>query len=322
MAWLLDFLGDRRRARSEPAAGLAGGDGARPRHAARAPSAPHLLLGVGLRALGPAQDEAGLRADGAGVLRPHDDERRRGRAADAHRHLDPRLRHRHVDRDGRARRARAAPADRARLRGGRLALRDGPRRGSRATSRAIRASGEVPERHRTGSQRVVPFQGFETQDRHHDRGRGQRSALRQARGRARPPGVGQDERFATNAARVGQQAALCSSCWRRSSSRAPRASGSTCWKRRRPVRPHPHPARGGHAAAGPGPRHHPAPARRRLRRRSPPPLLRRPAAPASAAPPRASASTTARSSGSGLNYDISAGRRRRRQREEMSEFKT
>ena len=58
VAWLLDFLGHRRRAGPEPAAGLARGAGARAGRGARAPSAARLLLGVGLRALGAAQDEA------------------------------------------------------------------------------------------------------------------------------------------------------------------------------------------------------------------------------------------------------------------------
>ena len=56
---------------------------------------------------------------------------------------------------------------------------------------SYRASGEVPERHRTGSQRVVPFQGFETKTGDHHRRRGQRSPLRQARRRRGPPGVGE-----------------------------------------------------------------------------------------------------------------------------------
>src|SRR6266550_8363874 len=74
---------------------------------------------------------------------------------------------------------------------------------------SFRASGEIPERHRTGSHRVVPFQGFETKT----------GALIIAAGNDRlfaklaqvlgHPEWAADPRFTTNAARVEHRAMLC-----------------------------------------------------------------------------------------------------------------
>jgi crotonobetainyl-CoA:carnitine CoA-transferase CaiB-like acyl-CoA transferase len=73
---------------------------------------------------------------------------------------------------------------------------------------SFRASGEVPERHRTGSRRVVPFQGFETKTGPVIVAAGNDrlfAKLAQALGH---PGWAADPRFATNAARVAHREGL------------------------------------------------------------------------------------------------------------------
>ena len=86
--------------------------------------APRLRGDLGAGPHRPAQAQPRLRAHGAGLLRPHGHERRRGQPAHAHRHLAPRLRHRHVGGHGRAGRHHPARPHRPRLRGGRLAPGD------------------------------------------------------------------------------------------------------------------------------------------------------------------------------------------------------
>jgi crotonobetainyl-CoA:carnitine CoA-transferase CaiB-like acyl-CoA transferase len=67
---------------------------------------------------------------------------------------------------------------------------------------SFRASGEVPERHRTGSRRVVPFQGFETRTGPIIIAAGNdRLFAKLAQALSRPEWV-RDPRFATNASRV------------------------------------------------------------------------------------------------------------------------
>ena len=73
---------------------------------------------------------------------------------------------------------------------------------------SFRVSGEVPERHRTGSRRVVPFQGFETKTGPVIVAAGNDrlfAKLAQALGH---PGWAADPRFATNAARVAHREEL------------------------------------------------------------------------------------------------------------------
>ncbi len=73
---------------------------------------------------------------------------------------------------------------------------------------SYRVSGEVPERHRTGSHRVVPFEGFETRTGPIIVTAGNdRLFAKLAAALGRPEWAG-DPRFATNAARVASKPAL------------------------------------------------------------------------------------------------------------------
>ena len=187
---------------------------------------------------------------------------------------------------------------------------------------SYRASGEVPERHRTGSKRVVPFQGFETKTgtmivaAGNDRLFAKLAAVVGHPEWAKDPALRHQRRAGRQQGRAARRA-------RRDlphpdQGRVDRCAGS----RRRALRPHSQPARGGRAAAGRGPRHHPASPRRRLRRRRPAAVLRRPAPPIRRAP-RASASTTRRSSrGSGLTFRHFSAESLKAPRAEMSECKT
>jgi crotonobetainyl-CoA:carnitine CoA-transferase CaiB-like acyl-CoA transferase len=73
---------------------------------------------------------------------------------------------------------------------------------------SFRASGEVPERHRTGSQRVVPFQGFETKTGTIIVAAGNDRLFAKLAAVVGHPEWATDERFATNAARVANKPAL------------------------------------------------------------------------------------------------------------------
>jgi crotonobetainyl-CoA:carnitine CoA-transferase CaiB-like acyl-CoA transferase len=73
---------------------------------------------------------------------------------------------------------------------------------------SYRASGEVPERHRTGSKRVVPFQGFETKTGTIIVAAGNDRLFAKLAGVVGHPEWAQDERFVTNAARVANKSAL------------------------------------------------------------------------------------------------------------------
>ncbi|HJR51822.1 MAG TPA: CoA transferase [Gemmatimonadales bacterium] len=73
---------------------------------------------------------------------------------------------------------------------------------------SYRASGEVPERHRTGSQRVVPFQGFETKTGTIIVAAGNDRLFAKLAAVMGHPEWVRDERFATNAARVANKPAL------------------------------------------------------------------------------------------------------------------
>jgi crotonobetainyl-CoA:carnitine CoA-transferase CaiB-like acyl-CoA transferase len=73
---------------------------------------------------------------------------------------------------------------------------------------SFRVSGEVPERHRTGSRRVVPFQGFETKTGSVIVAAGNdRLFAKLAQALGRPEWAG-DPRFASNAARVAHREEL------------------------------------------------------------------------------------------------------------------
>jgi crotonobetainyl-CoA:carnitine CoA-transferase CaiB-like acyl-CoA transferase len=73
---------------------------------------------------------------------------------------------------------------------------------------SFRASGEVPERHRTGSQRVVPFQGFETKTGTIIVAAGNDRLFAKLAAVVGHPQWAKEERFATNAARVANKPAL------------------------------------------------------------------------------------------------------------------
>ena len=75
---------------------------------------------------------------------------------------------------------------------------------------SFRASGEVPERHRTGSQRVVPFQGFETKTGTIIVAAGNDRLFAKLAAVVGHPEWAKEERFATNAARVANKPALLS----------------------------------------------------------------------------------------------------------------
>ncbi len=73
---------------------------------------------------------------------------------------------------------------------------------------SYRASGEVPERHRTGSQRVVPFQGFETKTGTIIVAAGNDRLFAKLAAVVGHPEWAKDERFVTNAARVANKTGL------------------------------------------------------------------------------------------------------------------
>src|SRR6185295_9952625 len=73
---------------------------------------------------------------------------------------------------------------------------------------SYRASGEVPERHRTGSQRVVPFQGFETKTGTIIVAAGNDRLFAKLAAVVGHPEWAKDPRFVTNAARVDNKPAL------------------------------------------------------------------------------------------------------------------
>jgi crotonobetainyl-CoA:carnitine CoA-transferase CaiB-like acyl-CoA transferase len=74
---------------------------------------------------------------------------------------------------------------------------------------SFRASGAVPERHRTGSNRVVPFQAFETKTGPLIVAAGNDRLFVKLAGVLGHPEWVKDPRFATNAARVEHKATLC-----------------------------------------------------------------------------------------------------------------
>jgi crotonobetainyl-CoA:carnitine CoA-transferase CaiB-like acyl-CoA transferase len=74
---------------------------------------------------------------------------------------------------------------------------------------SFRASGAVPERHRTGSNRVVPFQAFETKTGPLIVAAGNDRLFVKLAGVLGHPEWVKDPRFATNAARVEHRATLC-----------------------------------------------------------------------------------------------------------------
>jgi crotonobetainyl-CoA:carnitine CoA-transferase CaiB-like acyl-CoA transferase len=74
---------------------------------------------------------------------------------------------------------------------------------------SYRASGAVPERHRTGSNRVVPFQAFETKTGPLIVAAGNDRLFVKLAGVLGHPDWVEDPRFATNATRVEHKAALC-----------------------------------------------------------------------------------------------------------------
>src|SRR5437899_6071349 len=74
---------------------------------------------------------------------------------------------------------------------------------------SFRASGAVPERHRTGSNRVVPFQAFETKTGPLIVAAGNDRLFAKLAGVLGHPEWVKDPRFATNAARVEHPAMLC-----------------------------------------------------------------------------------------------------------------
>ena len=73
---------------------------------------------------------------------------------------------------------------------------------------SYRASGEVPERHRTGSKRVVPFQGFETKTGTIIVAAGNDRLFAKLATVVGHPEWAREERFTTNAARVVNKSAL------------------------------------------------------------------------------------------------------------------
>jgi crotonobetainyl-CoA:carnitine CoA-transferase CaiB-like acyl-CoA transferase len=73
---------------------------------------------------------------------------------------------------------------------------------------SFRVSGEVPERHRTGSHRVVPFQGFETKTGPIVIAAGNDRLFARLAGVLGHPEWAMDPRFATNAARVASKPEL------------------------------------------------------------------------------------------------------------------
>jgi formyl-CoA transferase len=73
---------------------------------------------------------------------------------------------------------------------------------------SYRVSGEVPERHRTGSHRVVPFQGFETRTGPIIVAAGNDRLFAKLAAALGRPEWADDPRFATNAARVASKAEL------------------------------------------------------------------------------------------------------------------
>jgi crotonobetainyl-CoA:carnitine CoA-transferase CaiB-like acyl-CoA transferase len=74
---------------------------------------------------------------------------------------------------------------------------------------SFRASGAVPERHRTGSNRVVPFQAFETKTGPLIVAAGNDRLFVKLAGVLGHPEWVKDPRFATNATRVDHKAVLC-----------------------------------------------------------------------------------------------------------------
>jgi crotonobetainyl-CoA:carnitine CoA-transferase CaiB-like acyl-CoA transferase len=73
---------------------------------------------------------------------------------------------------------------------------------------SFRASGQVPEKHRTGSHRVVPFQGFETKNGPIIIAAGNDRLFVKLADLLRHPEWGIDPRYATNAARVNHREEL------------------------------------------------------------------------------------------------------------------
>jgi crotonobetainyl-CoA:carnitine CoA-transferase CaiB-like acyl-CoA transferase len=73
---------------------------------------------------------------------------------------------------------------------------------------SYRASGQVPERHRTGSHRVVPFEGFETKTGPVIIGAGNDRLFVKLAGALGRPEWAADPRFVTNAARVANKTEL------------------------------------------------------------------------------------------------------------------
>src|SRR5262245_4118124 len=74
---------------------------------------------------------------------------------------------------------------------------------------SLRTSGAVPERHRTGSHRVVPFQAFETKTGPVIVAAGNDRLFVKLAGALGHPEWVNDPRFATNASRVAHRATLC-----------------------------------------------------------------------------------------------------------------
>ena len=176
----------------------------------------------------PAQAQPRLRAHGAGLLGPHGHERRRGQPA--HRVgtslLDFGTGMWAAMGALAGSSSAAAPAAAAWW-----TLAPGDRAGlAHRSLRVLRISGEVPVRHRTGSSRLIPFEGFETKNGEIIIAAGNDrlfAKLATALGR---PEWATDPRYAKNTGRSAHKEDILGKI-RESSPRAPRASGWTSSRR-------------------------------------------------------------------------------------------
>ena len=123
---------------------------------------------------------------------------------------------------------------------------------------AYLANGEIPTRHGSGIEQIVPYQAFETADGFMMVAAGNDNLFRRLCAAIGRPGLAEDPRFRTNADRVVKRSELVRILTDIFSDGAARGLGRAARRRRHTQQPDPDPRPSGRGRANRGPRDHPA----------------------------------------------------------------